>query len=632
MPAHVTAIMTIVCACLAGSAAPAAAREAASVDRSKYMTVDQIRRGMKGVGRTVMHGTELTEFQAEVVDVIRNWGPKQDVILVRCSGANLEHSGIIRGMSGSPIYLPDPEDGGKMKMIGAIAYGWTWNKDPVGGVQPIAQMLHIRGYQGKPDDAKGSSSNNAGSTATPLRQLPGPVRPDAASRYDMMGFRAPLLDQARYPTSAEPVSGQLAPLSTPLAVGSSCEHVVTYVRQFIAGRGLDIVRAGGGAGGQAERAPDNLVAGGSLVVPFILGDLDMAGVGTVTEVIGDRVLGFGHSMMAEGTIELPMATGWVHTPISMLTASFKLASTGRIVGTLRGDTEVGVWGVSGKAPKMIPMSVTVRRSDEQQDYRYRVMHHHRMTPWIVGSGLMQSLMANRDLPETHTLRYRLNVQYDKLGAFSVSNLSSMRRTFDLAGDLTEPMSMLLDNEFGRGRVTKIDADITVEDKATLMTIERADLLRSTLKPGETIEVAIRWRPYRAKPFVRHYTLPVPKDVENGTYPLLIGGARTHLLALRMNKPHLFRTDSLPELMAAMRQIGSIRSDRLYMSLQVKRGGLAMGRTEMPELPSHRKHILGQAGLQDTQEYREPLSAAHAVPFVVNGSRQFAVTIDRRADQ
>ncbi len=632
MLANLTAMLTTVCAALTAPSTAPVTRGAVEIDRSKYMTVDQIRRGMTGMGRTVLHGKELTEFRAEVVDVIYNWGPKQDIVLVRCSGANLEHSGIIRGMSGSPIYLPDPEDGDKLKMIGAIAYGWTWNKDPVGGVQPIAQMLGIQGFQGPAAKPRESGRKSGGFGLAPSRRLPGPVRPESASRYAMMGFRAPLLDLAEGVSRAERPSGQLAPLTTPLTLSGSSTGVARYVQRFTQGTGLDLVRSGSAAGGGAQRAPDRVAPGSSLVVPFIIGDLDMAGVGTVTEVVGDRVLGFGHSMMGEGKIELPMATGWVHTPIAMLTASFKLASTGKIVGTLRGDSETGVWGVSGEAPRMIPMSVTVREDGRQRDYRYRVMQHRRMTPWIVGAGLMQSLLADRDLPETHTLRYRVDVRYDKLGSFTVSNVSSMSRTLDVAGDLTEPMSLLMDNPFGRARVTEIRTEVTVEHKARLMTIERADLQRATVKPGETIEVAIRWRPYRAEPFVRHYRLAVPKDVEDGTYPLVIGGPRTHLTALRVNKPHLFRTDSMPELMAALRQVGSIRADRLYLSLQVKRGGLALGRTELPELPSHRQQILSQAGLRDTREYREPVVAAHAVPFVVSGSHTFAVKIDRRADQ
>src|SRR5438552_10449358 len=108
---------------------------------ARHMRVSEVHPGMKGYGLSVFKGTTIEKFDVEVVSVLHNFNPKRDVILVRCGGQNLEHTGAIAGMSGSPIFLRD--DQGRMRMIGAFAYGFPLAKDPVGGVQPIEYMLEL---------------------------------------------------------------------------------------------------------------------------------------------------------------------------------------------------------------------------------------------------------------------------------------------------------------------------------------------------------------------------------------------------------------------------------------------------------------------------------------------------------
>ncbi len=619
-----------------GIAAAASAGKAPSVtlDRSRYMGVAQIKPGMTGVGRTVLKGAELVEFQVTVVDVLWNWGPKQHAILIRCAGANLEHSGIIMGMSGSPVYLQDPEDGGKLKMIGAVAFGWRWNKDPVGGVTPIEQMLAAEGFadKGKTAAPEGGGGVAGGGWSDPVGTGP-PAEPNRGlrSRYAMMGFTAPILVKTARPIRRGDRYEGLEPLMTPLLVSGASRSAMAYLQGRLEGSGLYPIQAGGAGGGNAP-APDKLVPGGSLVVPFLIGDVDMAAVGTVTEVVGDRVLGFGHSMMGEGPIEMPMATGRVHTPISSLAFSFKLASMGKLVGALLWDDEAGIWGVTGRKARMVPVDVSVTEPKGRRTYHYQALHHHRMTPWVIGSALMMSVMANRDLPREHTLRYTVSVDYEKLGRFAVDNVSSMGWLFGIRSDLTEPMSMLMDNQFGRARVKRVEMAISIEPKASTASMERVELPRSTFKPGETVEVAVRWRPYRAEPFVRRYAMTLPKDLPDGSYQLQVGSGRSRLTALRKDKPHLFRAESLDDMMSAVRLIGSVRTDQVYLRLGVQRGGVAVGKTEMPELPSFRRKVFDEAKLHAVQAYAEPIVVEHPVPFVVSGEKVFTIKVDRRADQ
>src|SRR4051794_38011321 len=105
----------------------------ATPDQKSYWEVEDVRAGMKGHGLTVMKGTKVEDFQAEVLGVLKNTSPGRDLVLCRLSGLDLEKTGVIAGMSGSPVYL----DG---KLLGAVAYAWAYGKEPIAGVTPFSQM------------------------------------------------------------------------------------------------------------------------------------------------------------------------------------------------------------------------------------------------------------------------------------------------------------------------------------------------------------------------------------------------------------------------------------------------------------------------------------------------------------
>ncbi len=615
---------------LSVSASGAFAAPTVGLDRSRYMGVDQIKPGMTGMGRTVLKGNNLIEFKVTVVEVLRKWGPQQSAILVRCAEAGLEHTGIIAGMSGSPVYLHDPQDAGKLKMVGAIAFGWLWNKDPVGGVQPIEQMLSLGGLNAP---ATPTADAGGGGAATGSGIVPGDAAPTdrtaPPSRYTLVGFDPPVRRYAAPRAERAGAPNGLEAIRTPLVVSGSNRAVMDYLERHLDGTTLMPVQ--GGAGGSTSSAPDTFVPGGPLVVPFLVGDMDMSAVGTVTEVIGNRVIGFGHSMMGEGPVELPMATGSINTVIALMPRSFKLGAMGKIIGTLVRDEETGIWGFSDRPARMIPLQVTVQEPEGTRSYAYRALHHHAMTPWVVGMGLFASVTAHRDLPEEHTVKYRFTVDYQKVGRFAVENVSSMSGLWEVQSDLTEPISLMMNSSFGKAKVDRVEMNLSIEPKSSVAQMDRVEITRSLYRPGETIDVAVRWRPYRADAFVRHYAIAIPSELPDGTYNLTVGSSRSQLMGWRSEKPHLFKPESIADVLAATQRLSTIRNDRVYLRLDVHRGGLAVGRQEMPELPAFRRQIFDEAKLQAAQPYSEPLVVEHAVPFVVGGEQRFTIQVSRKAD-
>ena len=251
---------------------------------AKYMPVDEVHAGMRGYGLNVFRGTDIARFDFEVVDVVRNyWGTRQSVILVRCSGQGLEESGIISGMSGSPLYLDD-------RMIGAVAFKWPFATEPLAGVTPVGQMLKI------PADPPPDATNGAGASLpakTLLNALIHRTNPIPSS----------LLQRLRPP--------QGMPL--PLSVSSAAPGVIPLLEEYLKPLGLQPV--GVGAGGAAPPQDIKLSPGATLAVTLMQGDLNIAAIGTVTEVDGTRVLGFGHAFLAQGAVDLPIATGHVYTVV-----------------------------------------------------------------------------------------------------------------------------------------------------------------------------------------------------------------------------------------------------------------------------------------------------------------------------
>jgi len=254
-----------------------------------YWQVDDVRPGMKGQGKTVMKGTKIESFDAEVLGVLKDTSPGRDMILCRLSGLDLERIGVIAGMSGSPIYV----DG---KLLGAVAFAWPYGKDPIAGVTPFSQM-------------------HAFVEAFEKRDLAEEGQPKK------LGLRSPLkigdhsFDSVTVAAGPDvPDNGGerlwLVPLRTPLAASGFTEHSLSLLRDRLKGTGFVPVQGGATTAKIAEEAKNvPLEPGGPLAVSLIQGDFDLSGIGTVTHIEGNRVYGWGHPFMSLGDCYLPLQTG-----------------------------------------------------------------------------------------------------------------------------------------------------------------------------------------------------------------------------------------------------------------------------------------------------------------------------------
>ena len=295
---------------------------------------------MKGVGRTVMKGTKIETFQAEVLGVLKNTSPGRDMVLCRLSGLNLEKTGVIAGMSGSPVYI----DG---KLLGAVAYAWAFGKEPIAGVTPFSQMHgFVEAFEKRDHGRVGPMP------PTPHRPAPAAHASTAASSTPSPsphGFDEPQADGRRpVDDAAADAAGRhrLHAAQPGAAAANSC-----------GGTGL-VPMQGGGVGRQASptrRRTSTLEPGGPLSVALITGDFDLSGIGTVTHIEGDRVYGWGHPFMGLGACEFPLMTGYIHTIYPRQTVSFKMGSPLRTVGVINADVSTCIAGWLGRKPDLLPV-------------------------------------------------------------------------------------------------------------------------------------------------------------------------------------------------------------------------------------------------------------------------------------
>jgi len=633
-----TGVAVFVLAAVVSAASGGAARVDTRLDAAekyvaasdRYLHHSKLKRGMKGYGLTVMAGIKPVRFDAEIISVVTKWGPHLDVILVRLTGQRLEKSMIVAGMSGSPVFMKDPKDG-KFKIIGAVAYGWRGQNEPVSGIQPITQMIAAGGcisLSTKPKPAAKSAEGPGRAAAAPKGFL------SSALSVKKIDFVSRALGSM--PAVAEEHSAgapRLTALSTPVMVSGLSARGFAKMQRMMKPLGMVPLQAGGVNAAQAAAAKGaKLIPGGSIAVPMATGDADMTAIGTVTDVVGNKIMAFGHSFHSEGETEMPMGPAYIHTVISSRSRSFKLGTGLNVTGAITRDETSAVAGQIGRKAAMFPMKVLVNWKDDgrKQAFQYNVARHRRMTPMIVSSLLGDSAWGWRELPERHHVTYSLSVDFGKLGKYSASNTSSGTDIYWASSDLDRALFAMMNNPFGpRPEIRGIDVSITIASGAIEASIIDFRLDAGTYRPGQTVTGAITLkRPRKART-----TMPVkfklPDDLPEGTHTLHVGNWSSALSARKAEQPHKFSPKTTAELLAAAQMSVLTRGNMLYMWLPLgDGGGIALDKKELPDLPASKAAMITQARLLDTKTFRRSLRREVKADYVLSGSARAGFTVTK----
>ncbi len=635
------------------------AQTPAPTEPTPIMPIKDVRIGMKGYGLTVFHGTEIEPFKVEVISVIHNFSPKRGVIWVRCPDERMQVSGPVQGMSGSPIYLwPDgqehePGQGGLL--IGAFALGFSATKDCYVGVQPIEQMRESASHAPPTGQAPATHAANAllnpiipQLNADPaghwrsramLRLSQSPSRPpqtEANASAIQTTQQPPALGNGRAIDMMMPLdtgSPQLAQLLAPVLSALGIQPVASSASLLSTAPGALAAGAAGTAVGNPPSGIDlqaiRLEPGSVLGVPLAFGDMDLSGIGTVTDVLPDgTVLGFGHSMFGRGPIAVPMATGYVHMIIPSLSSSFKLGNSAVIRGALVRDENSAVIGHPQGTFSTAPVTVNVKYIGDpiENSYRYEVVHHPRLTPFIASAVTLRSVLADRNLPFENTVRLHGQARFSGGHALRINSTFTDTSANNMLLELVTLIATQTHNPHETLSLDALNLTADVEPQTRTGSILDARIDRAEAAPGDTLGITLRLQPNGQPLIKRHIKLALPHELTEGDYELTVCDAQTYLQLLFDYRPHLVATTNVEEFTEVLQRILNVSSESLYAVLELPEPGLAIGNREFPQLPSSRRALFETPTNTMAAPYVQWIEKDYALGFVVQGQAHFTISV------
>ena len=598
-----------------GAQAPA---KPAAVRDARLFPLEDVRAGMKGVGRSVFSGTETEEFGVEILGVLQGYpAPRQSAIIARLTGANVEKTRVFAGMSGSPVYIEG-------RLVGAVAFAFPFAQEPIAGITPIKQMIDIfeRDTVAPRSDSLRTYSFAKLASTDWAAELP-KSSVAATSLLAPVSAGSPLLPF---------IGQQMTPIATPVVFnGVTAEALARFAPQLQAGGLLPVA----GAGGSSAITPlgkvteKTLLPGSSVTVQLVRGDFSLAAAGTVTWRDNDRVYAFGHPFLSLGVADMPMSESSVVTVVSNLNNSFKLSTSGQMVGTISQDRSTGIYGQLGRAPKMIPVTVEVQTSrDRAEKYTYEIVNDQFLTPLLLNITLYSTLGATERSLGDSTISVSGTIDVKGQPPISLERrFSSNQAGAQAAGSVAMPVAALLSSGFDDVEIGGIHVNITSSDERRAGTLERIALDRTEVARGETVEVQAFVRTDSGKQYVQRIPVEIPSDVPLGQLVLFVGdgGALQQASASQSFVPK-----DLGQLVGAINKIK--KNDRLYVKLFRITPGAVVGTDELPSLPPSVVATLNSERSSGgfTPTMLSPLSEKELSPaeFVIEGQQLIAINVVR----
>lgn len=516
--------------------------------RLQTIDVDEIQPGMRGYGLTVFRGTRPERFEVEVIDVLHNFQPDQDLILIRTHHPILETAVAVGGMSGSPVYL----DG---RLAGAYAYGWPFGLEPVVGVTPIASMLaemHLplreRAFPPatvfpKTRAARGSAVETtpaaetipAAETKRAAHSKRSELRDRSFSRTDLFaaydGRRMAAGDRLRDLKRIRHPRGEFdpQPAKTPLMIGGMNPTAVRLLREELGPFGLEPLQAGGGATESVTAAP--FENGGAIGVQLIRGDLSATAVGTVTFVGDQRLIAFGHPMLQAGQVGLPTATARVLHILASRSRSFKIAEALSSQGTLIHDRQAGIVVDSHRTAATVSLRIRMPglAAVPRNEWKVEIASHRALTPVLVLAALSNAVSATAS--DRTEVTFRAETRVKVFGETDFTALEDEGMMQDGPSEsrvlsrlrLFQVIDAAYGNPFRRSWPQSIEIDLFFKFAREVEEIVDVRVARSEVDPGETVSLQVQLQRKDAER--RLVTLPirVPPGSAGSTLEVKIQG-------------------------------------------------------------------------------------------------------------
>jgi len=561
------------------------------------MRASELKRGMAGRGLTVLQGTRPEEFRVEILGVLENAWPRGDMILARLSGAGLERCGVAAGMSGSPVYVNG-------KMIGAVAYTWSYAKEPLCGIVPIHQMLEA--FQ-------------------------------PAARQDVYFARSidweePLPALPRFALKAEDPWLPLRPapegprrIATPLLVSCYSPEIVDALAPILERFGLAAVQSGGRGAADEEYA---VTPGAAIGVQLVGGDMDISALGTVTYVDGNRFLAFGHPAFRTGAAALPVTGGYVHAVVPSQRFSFKLAGATGVIGRTLGDYAFGVGGELGKPAQTLPCEVTVRNRTRgrAETYRYALARHRNWTWFLAGWVIASSISRTEAALSEHVVAVRLEARVaGRQPVVLRDKLFSIQPAWDVM-TMAWGLRYLAENPWEPVEMASVAADVELIEERRTARIVGLRLSKDAAHRGEEVTAFVRFQPFKSPQVVeREAVLKVPELAAADAHVGVIAcDALTSAAVSRRLAPGRFRPTNFEQLVRILEDYPS--GDELAVRVARPGAGITMDGDALPGLPRSVGEVIAGAPWTGLEPMRDDVVLRVKTPWILSGSAVLSLRV------
>ena len=543
--------------------------------------VDELRAGMVGVGRTVFEGDRLDEFKVHIIGVLRNViGTRRNLILARLEGGPLADTGVIAGMSGSPVYI----DG---RLVGAVSYSLgQFSKEAIAGITPIGEMVDAA--------TLGAPRVRAAQVSLPLpitqeglqaslRQAFTWARPFAANASDIQ-----VLGTQGLPTSINAGIGtMLRPIATPLTLGGFDATVIDPIAAVFREQGFVPVMAGAlqAAAAQAGTQPAAPLRPGDPVgVTLMSGDMELGATGTVTEVDGDKVYAFGHPFYGLGPTQFPMTRAYVHTVLPSLAASLKIASTGEVIGIVSQDRATTIAGTLGPGPALIPikLSLTSERGT-RKTFEMRMVNDQLFTPLLAYLSVLNTLGSYERQNGAASYSIKGNLTVKNRGTLDFEDLfTGDSPSVGAAASIVGPLNILMRNTFEDIELEGLSLEIEASEQSRSATLERVWIDGARPKAGATVDVRMLMRTYRGEEFTRTVPVQIPANARGSVSVMVADATRLSQWEARELQLQPLQTRGLPQMIRVLN--GARKNNRLYVRLLGRDGGAVVKGEPLAALP------------------------------------------------
>lgn len=548
-------------------------------ENPEIIPISEIYEGMEGVGYTVIHGTNVEPFKVKVLSILKKRWHNSDAILIQCEGLNLDHSGTVAGMSGSPIYFNG-------KIAGALAFGWNYAKDPIAGVTPIEEMYKLYEDTNAKSPALGFADNNSLQTPLIFSGISSKAFDEYSSSFKKSGFY-------------------------PMQTGGSISDT-NQATKFLFGDSVAIVLADG--------------------------DVSMAGIGTVSHTDNEKFLLFGHSMWSKGRLRAPVSRAYINHIVASVDSSFKLgAAYSNYLGYTVYDGVFGVSGVYGEVPENTMVPVKLEIEDQTfltRDYNFRVLNDPTYFSDILSMAIYSAISSTAGGEEegVFSISYEIETDYfeepykvnDRILAYSSTD--AFKSAIE---QLISPIDFFIYNNFNRVGIKSVKLSIK-RNNLEYAFLNDITLVEPRAVAGETIHLRVGLTPYGKEKQYIDIPVKLPVNLKTDVYSIYAANEYIYNYAEQLFMPNKYEIRSLDDVMRIYGKSYDDSSLRVWLYSSSR--GVQIGKDLYPTLPPSRYGIMAKNATSDKAavitavdgKYEMPCSTLGLIKLdiIIEGARKY----------